>query len=176
MARSVTVVRYKLRCQCGRDVLVDRSQAGILVTCECGQSLETPTIRGLAQLEQVTQAPSKGASSWSGRHGLMLVGLALAAIGLGWGAYRQFYPPPYPFSERIVSQDIADGEMLLDRAPLAETWKLWETFREGIDRNEMPQLAIYQALVAENRRWMWVMYALGGAGLLLAAAALLLNE
>lgn len=71
---------YLLPCECGREVVVSRAQAGGTALCECGAKLSVPTLRGLAELRQ---APVAGGArtrrSWDDRHRVGFL-LALGAI------------------------------------------------------------------------------------------------
>jgi hypothetical protein len=163
-------IRYRLACKCGQSVLVDRSQAGLAIRCACGAELEVPTIRGLRQLEQV--AHREASSRWGNRQALLVIGLALAAIGFGGGAYRQFFPPQLPYTQADFERDIEAGKAAIRQAPPEQTFQYWEELRRGIDRREPAFLVQHRVRTAENRRWMWVMYALGVAGLTVAGASL----
>jgi hypothetical protein len=72
---------YLLPCECGREVVVTRAQAGDTVTCECGAKLSVPTLRGLAELRPAPVAAGAGARSrnWDDRHRVGFL-LALGAV------------------------------------------------------------------------------------------------
>src|SRR4051812_25128337 len=92
--------RYLLSCSCGRTIPVGMSQAGSTVTCECGQSLAVPTIRGLKTLppeKGFAEAPplrSGPATEFNGinlQGALFVVGLLLLLAGLGLGGYYGYW-------------------------------------------------------------------------------------
>lgn len=72
---------YLLPCECGRDVVVSRAQAGDTVTCECGAKLSVPTLRGLAELRPAPRASGATARgrTWDDRHRVGFL-LALGAV------------------------------------------------------------------------------------------------
>lgn len=43
-------MEYLLTCQCGKQHVVSKAQAGESISCSCGKQLEVPTLRGLNQL------------------------------------------------------------------------------------------------------------------------------
>ena len=56
MESGSVVSKYLLPCSCGRSVTVEASQAGRQVHCDCGISLEVPTMLELARLERAKEA------------------------------------------------------------------------------------------------------------------------
>ncbi len=70
---------YLLPCECGRDTVVTRAQAGDTLTCECGAKLSVPTLRGLAALRPAPVAVSARSRNWDDRHRVGFL-LALGAV------------------------------------------------------------------------------------------------
>ena len=70
---------YLLPCECGREVIVSRAQAGGEVTCECGAKLSVPTLRGLAQLRPAPVSTGATRRNWDDRHRVGFL-LALGAV------------------------------------------------------------------------------------------------
>ena len=83
---------YKLPCSCGSFVPVETNQAGRLVQCPCGNSLQVPSLSRIRELEQVATKeqtiqqsrtkPSemKGASPLQTWHVIVLITLALLIV------------------------------------------------------------------------------------------------
>lgn len=162
-------VQYRLPCTCGKSVLVNRSQAGLAVQCECGAKLDVPTIRGLGSLEQV--ARERAASGWGNRQAVLLIGLMIAVVGFGLGGYRQLFPPKPPFTSEQLDLDMKMLGEAIQQVPANEVWQMWEGLRAGLDRSEFPAVVKHRVDVERNQRWMWTFYATGIVGLLIAASS-----
>ena len=78
-------------------------QSGLAVECVCGAKLEVPTMRGLSMLEQVPEHTSGAAEAapWGPRQGLMFLGGAIMAVGLGLIAF---------FAARLVWKSAKRGQ------------------------------------------------------------------
>lgn len=133
---------YYLPCACGVRSIVDASQCGRKLTCQCGQVLEVPPLRGLRQLAKADLRQVKPSGrAWNPARGLALVALVplMGALAFGAWVYQHAPPPPpkYPSLEGRTPQDIFynDWFHLVDR---------------GIDDSFMP--VIEQYIVAVNRR------------------------
>jgi hypothetical protein len=87
---------YLLPCSCGRKIPVETQQAGDQVRCECGLTVDIPTLMGMKQLEQVEAVVPVGVQShWGLRQGLILSGAIiafLATLFLGYCAWT--WPSP----------------------------------------------------------------------------------
>jgi hypothetical protein len=175
MSTSTSRTQYRLRCNCGREILVDRAQAGLMVRCECGAELEVPTIRGLSRLEQV-RSTQRSARLWGNRQAILVIGLAVAAVGLGGGLFRQLFPPPYPITREQVEGEVARQKQMIQQLPLDQTFQAWDELSAGMDTGELAALVNYRQQVAENRRWMLVMYGVGALGLVIAASGYLVRD
>ena len=68
--------RYLLPCSCGQEIPVEPRQAGQEIRCDCGASLEVPTMLGMAALEKAPSEPSHTPPSapWGIRQGIVLLG------------------------------------------------------------------------------------------------------
>ena len=86
-------MEHLLTCGCGRKILVSRSQAGQELSCECGQRLQVPTLRGFAELPvagpETLPAKPRAASitaeserrAWGGWRGtIMAISVAMLVI------------------------------------------------------------------------------------------------
>ncbi len=163
--------KYLLPCSCGQQTPVEASQAGQTIRCQCGATLEVPTMRGLAQLDRAgpeSQVPGplpagtrKGASKaptshWGPRQGALLVGALIAALGFGFATH--FY---------VTRPRIIEAASL---SPL-ETWQLWFDLKQGIDQRP-PWEEMYLRGIASYERWMIVVLTIAGIGVVVMAAAL----
>ncbi len=158
-------VKYLLSCPCGKKVPVETTQAGQTVECECGRSLEVPTLKGLRELEQVAvEAPSgpKGAA-WGSRQAVVLVGIVVTLIGIALVAY--FY------SIRPRQEHFADPEVL---TPLG-SWYAWQELRTGAKTPSFTKFPYIEALNS-YRRWMDVAIVIVVLGGLTVVGGLVLGK
>jgi hypothetical protein len=67
--------KYLLPCSCGRQVLIETTQAGERIRCECGAELEVPTLLEIARLERKAEGTvSTEQGNWGGRQRMLFVG------------------------------------------------------------------------------------------------------
>jgi hypothetical protein len=118
-----------LPCQCGREVVVTRAQAGGTVTCECGAELNVPTLRGLAELRPAPVVAGAGRSNWDDRHRVGFL-LALGAISCLLVAGYLWASLPEP--EALPSQQ--DYIDLVEGAKASELFHFHNEAVHGLDR------------------------------------------
>lgn len=82
MSASTAPQLYLVPCTCGKKVRVRARQAGEQVTCECGATVNVPTIRGLKQLETVVDEAAGPAVQRSSLQG-PLFSLGILALFVG---------------------------------------------------------------------------------------------
>jgi hypothetical protein len=155
---------YLLPCpHCERKLVVTTGEAGGQVRCECGTTVDVPTVRGMRELEP-TAAPAEAATSWTTRHSVIFLGSLVAIAGLAFGAILHFRAAAV-----LPSGTFADDVRIM---PPEETWTLWsQFFREGVGKwqpkKEQAQLDNIKAY-EEIKRWEFIGYGLAGLGVLLA--------
>jgi len=179
LRRPAVKAKYLLPCPCGRQIPVLASQAGQQLQCECGASLEVPSMRGLAELEPVGPSPDAGSSAaaspdamapkrvqrtsrgrgpvWGTRQRLLLIGAVITTVGVGMGAYFHVFRPRQ-----------LDAEGL---API-QTWNVWRDLSHGIDQRPAWE-SDYLEFLASYRRWMIVAGAITGIGVIVMGGSLL---
>jgi hypothetical protein len=161
------MAHYLLPCNCGRRLTVTAAQAGDLLQCECGQRIEVPTLRHLAALEQVAEAPQRE-RSWGARQGVIFLGgtlIVLAAAALVWLQIRE----PKPIHEPLMQADVNR----INKMTPGELWAIWPQFEQGIQR----MLFGFEAAAFERnryemsqwRQWRWTAIAVAGAGVIVIA-------
>lgn len=177
---------YLLPCDCGKKLPVEAPQAGQTVRCSCGQSMEVPTIRGLAKLQQAKQQEvTKAGSRWGPRQGLLLLGAVItltavsASIALQVKAnadYEKFTPTGYKFTEEKAERI----RQAYEKMSPAQTWREWGDLRSRVGRNSTPtekkiaEVILYRdEQVAMYQRWRYVTYGIVALGVMLMAATLL---
>lgn len=163
-------VRYRLPCQCGQAVLVERSQAGLSVPCSCGQQLEVPTIRGLAQLETVQTAPDK--VGWTAQYGLLLIGVLIVLVAGGAAAYRVARLPVNPYDEQQIDLEMVKRAAEIDAMAPAKVLETWQEFRPGLYIEDDTPERDYRKGRAAYQRWTWVLGGIAAAGLLFCVIVL----
>lgn len=145
-------MEYLLSCGCGRKIPVSRSQAGQELKCECGESLQIPTLRGFASLPVApaqTLSSNPYASSfpaeeekgvWGGWRGtIMAISVAMFAI--------TFLPCAYHLILRAqintsfdMDDEIQAGNEAYEAAPLENLVAEWSNFeRSGLGPKNKPE-------------------------------------
>ncbi len=80
-------MKYLLPCPgCQRELPVESGQAGQMLHCVCGQSVEVPTVRRLRELQPVDEKAAAPAR-WNRRQGFRFLGGVIAAVGLLFAGY-----------------------------------------------------------------------------------------
>jgi len=170
---------YLLPCNCGKKNEVDSGQAGLNIRCSCGAELAVPTMRGLNQLERAEAPPpdrrqaAAPQSTWGARQALIFLGLLIllgAALPtlLTWYAYPQ--PPRLRDDfEKLNRDDITPMTLM-------QTWELWKSLRKDFaEEPEIPEMYQYRILAKAARERLIFMGVVGGIGLLLVIAGLLIR-
>jgi len=125
-------VRYLLPCSCGAKIPIEPRQAGEEIQCECGASLEIPTLMKMAELELAEPEPAASAVSgtWGTPQGLMLLGAMISVLALVLGAFSLRSRPEPPITE-FPTELIGHG---VDTLSPLETWHRWQYLRSyGLD-------------------------------------------
>jgi hypothetical protein len=169
--------RYLLPCSCGRNLQVDASQSGLTIECVCGAKLEVPTMRGLAMLEHVPEQSSTAveAAPWGPRQGLMFLGGAILAVGLGLVTFFAARMPPEPAPD---AQELADLQQQVDAIQPSQIFEVWDQqFRGGIGVPLTQTHDVYRHLLTERKVRLTLSAGLALVGLaLLGAGALYRRE
>lgn len=139
---------FELTCECGQKLTVSAGQAGSQVVCECGKTVEVPTIRELrkfaapeaAKAGSVGQkADPRAAQDEKSRVVFSVLAICLVLGGLAIaGTY-------YMFQASIENQEI-DPRFLamlntanekIDETPLDHLWDEWKRYRdEGMGEHQ----------------------------------------
>jgi hypothetical protein len=157
---------YLLPCPaCGNKLSVVMGQAGQIVHCACGADVEVPTIRGLRELEQVSDEPI-GASRWTTRHSVAFLGLLILAGALAFSLYLHLRAPIF---------DPSGYEQEVQAASPEQSWEHWMGNLRLGPRMRVRQAehdAITRRAVKDQyvERWEWVGYGVAALGLVIALA------
>ena len=169
---------YLVPCpKCGTQLPVELGMSGETLRCTCGSPVEVPTLRVLRDMprtDDVDEGPG-----WTWRHGVLVLGAMLAAFGISMGLYlvrsQHDKQPEYMWNEWQKNASAADD------------WKMWHFFQQdGISGGMRPrpapmlknqyefftELANNQKLLAKQKDWIYLAWAVGAFGLLMMAATL----
>ena len=162
------MAKYLLPCPaCGKQISVESGQAGQTVTCQCGNRLEVPTMRGLAALARADE-PIQAArgDTWNARKGLALAGFLVSALALGAAGYL-YATMPLPIEYQSPREQIIG-------LPASEALKVWRMIEaHGVD---LPPSAHEQHIDTVRRRqtlWLIAAGVVGVIGILMLLAGLL---
>ena len=156
--------KYLLPCACGREIPVEPTQAGQQVRCQCGLEQEVPTLLRLSRLKlaepPAAASPSRARSAWGLRQRVLLVGLAIMALGSLW-----------------VGWELLDRPRRLEVSlyPPRFVVMYWISLKQGVDRR-LPVEIAYTENLTENNRWLMVAAAVIGLGLLTVALSPLVSN
>ncbi len=145
--------KYLLPCTCGREIPVEATQAGQQIRCQCGVELEVPTLLNLTRLKPAAPpaaVPHRVRSAWGRRQQVMLVGLAIMALGASWTGWELLNRPSR-----------------LEIASLRPAWAVmyWTSLKRGVEYR-MPFEVNYTKWLEENDRWLVAAAVVTGLGLL----------
>ena len=144
--------QFLLPCACGANLPVNRSQAGMSLPCpNCGNAVEVPTIRKLAEF--ATTAPEKkrsktgSSTTWLGPIAAvsLVIGL-IASVFAGYLLYER-YGYTSLVNQRGGNLNVTEAEFLedirihaLESAP-ADTWDYWNVMlNEGLTDQDPPDI------------------------------------
>jgi len=164
--------KFLLPCpQCSESTPVQASQAGSRVECGCGNRLEVPTIRQLADLESVVEAPQAAPSEWTARSGTKLFGLFFALIAALPGFYLLATwpdPPPRDVPGTIEFVEEAMAQWTIDRS-----WFYWynEVELRGLNSGPAEDRLAYLTATQRRRWFCYASFGLASLGLVVVLAA-----
>lgn len=158
--------KYLLPCSsCGEKTPVEVGQAGQQIECDCGASLEIPTMAGIRALQRAQPSPEdqRPVSRWEARHGVLLVGAVITVAALCMTTFIHQARP------RLIEME--------NMTPL-QTWLAWEFLREGVRRPsfESNPYQIYQLSREANRRWIVAGLSLVALGLIVMSVSAILPK
>lgn len=161
--------RFLLPCECGQSVVVERRQAGTSVSCRCGKSLDVPTIRGFAKLTPAAEQEQQPLPPiWGLRQGLIFLGLVTAIPAFVFAGFLYFSLPKLTQHYDLLEQEI-------EQLPPQHTWAIWKMYEQGMPKGPTPTSVAVRFGFARLSRNIVIAMIVGGLGLLIAAAGLLVN-
>ena len=148
-------MEYLLTCACGRKIPISRSQAGQELSCECGQTLQVPTLRGLAELplaqSETVSATRNERRAWGGWRGtIMAISVAMFAMSVLPCAYYLYIRLQIDTSYGI-EDEIAIGNKNYDVVPFESLVAEWSNFeRTGLGPKDKPPFYYWKLYAREN--------------------------
>lgn len=150
--------RYLLPCSCGREIPVETGQAGELVRCACGATVEVPTLlrmRALKPAAPEAAAAPPPATRWGMRQRLLLLGTLIVLVfgGLALRAY----------SDRPQAEEVFTYASL-ESLTYVGVWQIWQDLQQGVTRHATKRETLFGNSVKYYRLWMGFYLALTAAG------------
>lgn len=141
---------HQIPCECARIHEVSKTQAGSTLVCECGKSIQVPTLRELKDYPIIERPDPKkeelSLHSSSGvrqrRGGLIFVLFVAALLFAGLAVYFYQTCPKEP--------TVAGAE-----TPF-EVWQVWQSLRTGIDTPPSRGEMMRTDAIKMNWRWIWI--------------------
>ena len=163
---------YLLPCSCGRKIPVHLRQAGEIVKCECGTSIEVPTLSGVKKLERLEALvePKIAQHHWTLGHALIFVGGVVVLFMVGIGIYLYISGPRDPYASFTPEQMI---QAAATRTPI-QSLRLWQMLeRSGLEHHKRGAEIAFTDMQAQYRVYWWILFMVVGIGTALAAAGII---
>ena len=161
---------YLLNCSsCDKELHVTKKQAGQEITCECGATVQIPTLRGFSELRaaedsSTVTAASAEKSAWTSWRGpvvaLCSLLLLIAFAFTGYSFFEAFRND----MNYTVEEFIADETTRADLWGPDELSTVWDEFRPGLTTREPPIFERYNRYADEQQTKGYI--GLGVCGLL----------
>lgn len=169
--------KYLLPCSCGESILIELSQAGERIRCQCGNELEVPTMRHIRQLQRAadTGPVAKPRKSWPMMYGLLFaVGLATTVAGLAVAGYYQWGRSQLQ-TEETQWDDVEAAARAIDKLPADVAFDEWRKLRDfGLGAQTPPEFVIHRHVSGIWLKIVWIGLGVAGIGLLIIAIAVAL--
>ncbi|MDG2408948.1 MAG: hypothetical protein P8M53_08075 [Pirellulales bacterium] len=154
-----------LLCDCGQSHLVDAPQAGSVLLCRCGEKIQVPTLREIAQLPDAPATEEKAHYAprrWTRTQGLFFA-VGAASLLLAGGTATALFAnlPPVQLPGR--AGQIATLDSQLDTLGPKDTLELWRFYQSAPET--MVSIAEKTRLIQKQRETYTIMaWAIGLTG------------
>jgi hypothetical protein len=178
---ATTKTEYLLPCSCGHKLSIDRSQAGLSISCpQCGAEVTVPTLRGFNLLEQAVPEVSKASGEWGLRQGVLFLGCLIAGAALAVAAFLWLTQPVYPQEYQDALIEAAGSTDDLDQMSIVQTFHLWRELQVPPDAATVNEfrlmLEYYLMTVMQFRQRMVIAVGVLIFGLLILGAGLVIPK
>jgi hypothetical protein len=162
---------YLLPCDCGRKIPVEAPQAGEIVTCACGASIEVPTLMGLRALEQVEAPPQPAIikTTWGAGHRLIFLGALVILAAVVLGVWLFYIRPMDPFAN-ITPEQMKEKSQILSPLQSLHLWDMLD--RAGLNPRKRGTEVVFEGQQTQHRIYWWLLGIVSGTGLVLVAAGI----
>lgn len=167
---------FKLPCpSCERSIPVTPPQAGESLICECGATLQAPTLREIRQLEPIDEArttsPSEGAS-WNPLKGTIFVlGMILIVSGL----IGHFRINPQRQSLATEAPPFEELDVAMDSITPVQAWSAWDYFRrQDLEYRDTPEFLANRQKHTELSFYIYLVWGLAICGVVMVIISLLI--
>jgi hypothetical protein len=163
---------YLLPCPCGRKLPIQSRQAGEIITCHCGNSIEVPTMLGLKKLEQaeLPVMPVTAKSIWTAGHRIIFLGGLVVFAAILIGAWLLWIRPVDPYADFTPDQMQKIAELLTPIQSL-RFWQILE--RGGLEFHKRGVDIAFADLKVQYRVYWWLTGLTAGIGVLLIAGGII---
>jgi hypothetical protein len=167
---------YQLPCACGELHPVEAAQAGETLTCQCGRSVEVPSLLGLKKLQPLAEtgkrAAGRPAGRWTLGQGLLFAaGIVVCLCAVGLSAYWM------DVRSKLLQVPVMEDDSLpiqlerISKLTPEQSWQVWADIRDQSLGVRLPPPHVLARKAAAGMR-LQIQVALGVA--LLGAAMSLL--
>ena len=129
---------------CQQSIPVETSQAGRVVSCECGAEIAVPTLREIRRLpkgeEPQVASAAGGKAAWSSAQGsLFALGFVIAAMAAGSAGYYYLAASRIETSA-LSSEDKLVGEQVIAEMEARDAYVVWKKLQiVGIGDQKKPE-------------------------------------
>jgi hypothetical protein len=114
-------MKYLLTCAaCGTEMPVTTGQAGQILRCHCGQTVEVPSVRNLKHLPPAVDEPVSPV--WTKQKGFLFLGATIAACSLAFGIAILVFRPSAADASPPIAIDPAAIQHEVDALSLPESF------------------------------------------------------
>lgn len=165
--------KYLVRCSCGLELAVEPAQAGQLLPCACGRSVQTPRLLDLRKLPLAPQElPPQPSSTWGVRQRLISLGSLILILALAWlGVLLLVWPAKPQTPETITWQTPSPPgqkeplRKTTQQLTLLESYLAWQSLPRELESLSDAPMARYRKEVATAMNWFIVGCVVGVLGL-----------
>jgi hypothetical protein len=175
--------RYLVKCDCGRELLVETAQAGRRLTCACGAAVEAPTLRQLKKLPVAPADYVPERPTWTWEKAAMFVGVLLLAGSVVFGAALYFNQPVKP-REQIAAMEKQGAERLRTELKTARPMEVIGMFNQ-LAKLDLAKYAAaleshsafedYRTKMKAHESWVVFGWCTAGLGVVVVAATNILS-
>jgi len=171
--------KYLLRCSCGREQVVEPAQAGQTISCDCGKSLEVPTLLAMRHLPVApAERMPAAAGQWGVRHRLISIGILVLLLALVWVGLlvwswpeKPQVPDPITWQTPPPAGQTEPLRKTTDQLTLVESYYAWQSLPRQLDLLSDAPMSRYRQQVASATNWLIVGVVVGLLGLVCLASA-----